>query len=143
QVDYANDIVPHVPGLDEALAEGARAYGAADYARAEASACALLQTAPLMQEARILLARALLEQNKLTDAEREFRAALDDKLPLPASLAWGAYGLGQIAERKGQAAEALKRYDEAVRAEGGYAPTLAARSARVKVQPAGAGRDAV
>jgi tetratricopeptide (TPR) repeat protein len=96
-----------------------------------------------MQEARILLARTLLEQNKLADAEREFRAALEDKLPLPATLAWGAYGLGEIAQRKGQTAEAVKRYDEAVRAEGGYAPTLAARTARLKAESAPAPEEAV
>jgi TolA-binding protein len=131
QIDYSNDIAPRSPGLDEALDEATRALGAGDYAKAETTARTMLQVAPLMQEARILLARALLEQNKLADAEREFRALLDDKLPLPATLAWGAYGLGEIAQRKGQAAEALKRYDEAARAEGGYAPTLAARAARL------------
>ena len=143
QVDYANDIAPRTPGLDEAFAEAKRAYVAADYARAGSSARALLQAAPLMQETRTLLARALIEQNKLADAEREIRTALDDKLPLPATLAWGAYSLGQIAERKGQTAEALKRYDEAVRAEGGSESTFAARLARIKVQTTAPVEDAI
>ncbi len=136
QVDYANDVAPRGPWLDGGLDEATRAFGGGDYARAETVARTMLQTAPLMQEARILLARALLEQNKLADAEREFRTALDDKLPLPATLAWGAYGLGEIALRKGQTAEALQRYTEAVRAEGGYASTLAARAARLKAETA-------
>ena len=143
QIDYANDIAPRAPALDDALAEATRSFGAGDYARAEAGARTMLQTAPLMQEARVLLARALLEQNKLADAEREFRAALDDNLPLPATLAWGAYGLGEIAQRKGQTAEAVRRYDEAVRAEGGYAPTLAARTARLKAESAPAVEEAL
>lgn len=134
QVDYANDVAPRGPWPDGGLDEATRAFGGGDYARAETVARTMLQTAPLMQEARILLARALLEQNKLADAEREFRVALDDKLPLPATLAWGAYGLGEIASRKGETAQALQRYTEAVRAEGGYAPTLAARTARLKAE---------
>lgn len=143
QIDYANDIAPREPGLDEALDEATRALGAGDYAKAETTARAMLQVAPLMQEARILLARALLGENKLADAERECRAALDDKLPLPATLAWGAFGLAEIAQRKGQTSEALQHYDEAVRAEGGYPPTLAARTARLKVDTAPPVDDAV
>ncbi len=134
QIDYANDIAPRGPWVDGGLEEVTRAFANSDYAHAETVARTMLQTTPLMQEARIFLARALLEQNKLADAEREFRLALDDKLPLPAALAWGAYGLGEIALRKGQSAEALQRYTEAVRAEGGYAPTLAARTARLKAE---------
>lgn len=136
QLDYANDIAPRGPWADGGLEEATRAFGGGDYARAETVARTMLQTTPLMQEARIFLARALLEQNKLADAEREFRLALDDKLPTPATLAWSAFGLGEIAQRKGQAAEALQRYTEAVRAEGGYAPTLAARTARLKAEAA-------
>ncbi len=134
QVDYANDSAPRGPWLDGGLEEVTRAVGGGDYAHAEMVARTMLQTTPLMQEARIFLARALLEQNKLADAEREFRLALDDKLPLPATLAWGAHGLGEIAQRKGQTAEALLRYTEAARAEGGYAPTLAARTARIRAE---------
>jgi tetratricopeptide (TPR) repeat protein len=138
QIDYANDIAPREPGLDEALDAATRALGAGDYAKAEANARTMLQVAPLMQEARILLARALLDENRSADAEREFRVALDDKLPLPATLAWGAYGLAEIAARKGQTAEAVRLYTEAIRAEGGYPPTLAARAARLKVEGANA-----
>ncbi len=143
QIDYANDTAPRAPSLLEALAEARRFYGAGDFARAETVARTLLQAAPLLQEARIELARALLEQNRLPDAEQEFRAALDDKLPLPTALAWGAYGLAEIAQRKGQATEAARRYDEAVRTEGGYAATLAARTARLKNQTAPAPDESV
>ncbi|PYS89336.1 MAG: hypothetical protein DMF64_18045 [Acidobacteria bacterium] len=135
QIDYANDIAPREPGLDEALEEATRVLRGGDYGKAETLARAMLQVAPLMQEARILLARTFLEQNKLADAEREFRAALDDKLPLPATQAWGAFGLAEIAQRKGQTSEALKLYNEAVRADGGTPPTIAARTARLKADP--------
>ncbi|MFL6210732.1 MAG: tetratricopeptide repeat protein [Pyrinomonadaceae bacterium] len=143
QFDYSNDVAPRAPGLEDALADARRAVAGGDFAQAEASARTMLQAAPLMQEARIELARALLGQNKLADAEREFRAALNDKLPLPATLAWGAYGLGELAQRKGQTAEAAKFYDEGARAEGGYASTLAARTARLKLENLPAPEEAV
>ena len=57
-------------------------------------------------------------------------------LPTPATLAWSNIGLGEIALRKGQAAEASRRLTEAIRAEGGYPPTLAARAARLKAEAA-------
>jgi tetratricopeptide (TPR) repeat protein len=143
QLDYANDVAPRGPGLEDALAEARRALAGGDFTQAEAVARNLLQAVPLMQEARIELARALLAQTKLADAERELRAALNDKLPLPATLAWGAYGLGELAQRKGQTAEAAKFYDEAARAEGGYASTLAARTARLKLENLPAPEEAV
>lgn len=136
QLDYSNDVAPRAPALEESLEEATRLLAAGQHAQSETIARALVGRAPLMQDARILLARSLLEQNRLADAEREFRAALDERLPLPATLAWTNIGLGEIASRRNQAAEAAKRFDEAVRVEGGYAPTLAARAARLKAEAA-------
>jgi hypothetical protein len=89
-----------------------------------------------MQDARTLLGRTLLEENKLDEAEREFRASIDAVLPLPSTLAWANVGLGEIALKRGQAADASRLLTEAVRAEGGYPPTLAARSARLRAESA-------
>ncbi|MDQ1559430.1 MAG: hypothetical protein QOD32_2490 [Pyrinomonadaceae bacterium] len=136
QLDYANDVAPRAAALEESLEDATRLLAAGQHAQAESIAREMLARAPLMQDARILLARALLEQNKLPDAEREFRAALDERLPLPSTLAWANIGLGEVALRRSQAAEAAKFFNEAVRAEGGYAPTLAARAARVKAEAA-------
>ncbi|HLL14516.1 MAG TPA: tetratricopeptide repeat protein [Pyrinomonadaceae bacterium] len=136
QLDYANDTAPRAPALEESLEDATRLLAAGQHAQAETIAREMTARAPLMQDARILLARALLEQNKLPDAEREFRAALDDRLPLPATLAWANVGLGEIALRRNQPAEATRFFNEAVRAEGGYAPTLAARAARLKAEAA-------
>jgi hypothetical protein len=136
QLDYANDTAPRTPPLEESLDEATRLLAGGQQAQAETIARELSARAPLMQEARILLARALLEQNKLPDAEREFRAALEDRLPLSATLAWGNIGLGEIALRRNQFAEAAKFFNEAVRAEGGYAATLAARASRLKAETA-------
>lgn len=136
QLDYSNDVAPRAPALEESLEEATRLLAAGQHAQSESTARALVERAPLMQDARILLARSYLEQNKLAEAEREFRAALDAPLPLPVTLAWANIGLGEIASRRGQAAEAAKRFDEAVRVEGGYATTLAARAARLKAEAA-------
>jgi tetratricopeptide (TPR) repeat protein len=136
QLDYANDAAPRAPALEDSLEDATRLLAAGQFAQVETITRDMLARAPLMQDARILLARALLEQNKLPDAEREFRVALDDRLPLPATLAWAAIGLGEIALRRNQATEAARFFTEAVRAEGGYAPTLAARAARLKAEAA-------
>ncbi|MFL6231414.1 MAG: hypothetical protein ACJ741_21785 [Pyrinomonadaceae bacterium] len=136
QVDYDNDESPHHAALDAALDEATRSLTAQDYAHAEQLATDLVARQPLMQDARILLARALLEQNKLADAEREFRAAANAALPAPSTLAWSNIGLGEISLRKGQAAEASRLFTEAIRAEGGYPPTLAARAARLRAESA-------
>src|SRR5262249_39741046 len=43
-------------------------------------------------------------------------------------------GLGEIASRRGQAAEAARNFTDAIRADGDYASTLAARAARIRVE---------
>jgi TolA-binding protein len=136
QLDYANDIMPRGRSTHDDLAEGLSFLARQDYTRAEQVARELLATSARMQEARILLARALLAQNKADEAEREFRAALDETLPTPATLAWGNVGLGEISLRKGQAADAARRFNEAVRADAEYASTLAARAGRIKAEAA-------
>ena len=50
------------------------------------------------------------------------------------TLAWANLGLGEIALRKGQAAEAAKRFNDAVRVDAEYAASLAARAERIKAE---------
>src|ERR1700730_6033611 len=136
QLDYSDDVVPRTRDVGEAMGEASRLFGAQDFVRAEAVAKEILIATPRSQEARILLARALLDQNKIDEAERLFRSTLDEALPTAATLAWGNIGIGEIALRKGQAAEAAKRFNEAVRADGEYASSLAARAGRIKAEAA-------
>jgi hypothetical protein len=89
-----------------------------------------------MQEARIFLARALLAQSKFDEAEKHFRAALDDPLPTPASLAWANIGLGLISAQRAQGPEAVRRFNEAVRVEGDYPTSVTARAERIKAEMA-------
>ncbi|MGH9906872.1 MAG: tetratricopeptide repeat protein, partial [Pyrinomonadaceae bacterium] len=137
QMDYANDTAPRTRDVGEAIAEATRQFGAQDYAKAEAVAREILAATPRVQEAGIILARALLAQNRNDEAEKLFRAALDDPLPTAGVLAWANIGLGEISLRKGQAAEAAQRFNDAVRAEAEYASSLTARAARIRAESTG------
>jgi len=136
QVDYGNDTVPRVRDLPDALAEGSLQLGAQDFAKAEAVAREMLTSAPRLQEARILLGRALLGENKLEEAEKIFRAELDEPLPFTATLAWANIGLGEISMKRNQPAEAVKRFNDAVFASRDYPSSLAARASRIRAEAA-------
>jgi tetratricopeptide (TPR) repeat protein len=136
QLDYANDAAPRSRDVGEAIAEATRFFGAQDYTKAESVAREILATAPRMQEARILMARTLLAQNRNDEAEKLFRLSLEEVLPTPAVLAWANIGLGEISLKKGQTAEAVKRFNDAVRADADYASSLTARAARIRAEAA-------
>jgi len=136
QTDYGNDAVPRVRDLPDALAEGTLQLGAQDYVKAEAVAREMLSTAPRLQEAKIMLARALLGQNKFDEAEKLFRAAVDEPLPFTATLAWGNIGLGEISMKRNLPAEAAKYFNDAVFASRDYPSSLAARAARIRAEAA-------
>ena len=136
QLDYSNDSVPRARDLQEALSDATRQFGAQDYVKAESIAREILGLAPQMQEARIILARALLGQNRIDEAEKLFRSALEETLPTSAAIAWANVGLGEISLKKGQAAEAARRFNDAVRADAEYASSLAARAGRIKAETA-------
>ncbi|HKP81188.1 MAG TPA: tetratricopeptide repeat protein [Pyrinomonadaceae bacterium] len=136
QLDYGNDVVPRAKDLTQALNEAYLQLGASDFPKAEATARAMLASAPRFQEAQIILARALLGQGRLDDAEKLFRSALDEPLPFTATLAWADIGLGEIAMKRNQAAEAAKRFNDAVIASRDYPSSLAARAARIRAEAA-------
>lgn len=138
QIDYANDVAPHSLELASSLAEATRLFGAQEYAKAEALARDLLAASTPTQEARIVLARALLAENKTDEAEREFKQLAAERLPTPAALAWSGIGLGEISLRRGQAVEAARNFNDAVRADAEYASSLAARAGRIRAE-SGAG----
>jgi tetratricopeptide (TPR) repeat protein len=136
QLDYGNDMMPRGKDLSQALNEASLQLGGQDFPKAEATARAMLLTAPRFQEAQIILARALLGQNRIDEAEKLFRAALDEPLPFAATLAWANIGLGEIAMKRNQAAEAVKRFNDAVIASRDYPSSLAARAARIRAEAA-------
>lgn len=136
QLDYGNDVMPRGKELSQALNEAYLQLGAQDFAKSEATARAMLASSPRFQEAQIILARSLLGQNRIDDAEKLFRAALDEPLPFTATLAWANIGLGEIAMKRNQAAEAVKRFSDAVIASRDYPSSLAARLARIRAEAA-------
>lgn len=92
-----------------------------------------LKKVPRFDDARTILARALLAQGKTADAEKEFRIVLEEKLPTARSIAWANQGLGEAALKSGQNGQASKYLDEAVKADAEYGATLAARLNRNKI----------
>jgi hypothetical protein len=142
QTNYANDVVPQGPGLNESI-EQARIQLAKEPPRAETLARDILARTPSSDEAHVILARALVEQNRLDEAEREFRAVLDLPLPLSTTLAWADIGLGEIAMRRNRPADAAKLFDAGARDEGEYASTLAARAGRIRAEAAAGAPPAV
>jgi tetratricopeptide (TPR) repeat protein len=136
QLDYTNDVIPRTRLSEDALSEAATLFAQQNFARTEAITREILSLASGITEARVLLARSLLAQNKLDEAEKEFRASLDTPAPAPSTLAWANIGLGEISLRKGQGAEAARRFNEAVRVDAEYASTLAARAGRIKAEAA-------
>jgi hypothetical protein len=57
-------------------------------------------------------------------------------LPFAATVAWANIGLGEIAMKRGQPAEAAKRFSDAVVASRDYPSSLAARLARLRAEAA-------
>ena len=82
---------------------------------------------------RVLLARSLLALGRTADAEREFRAVLDEKLPTSRSIAWANFGLADAAAKSNQNAQALKFAEEAIRADAEFGASLAARALRNRI----------
>jgi len=136
QLDYGNDSMPRSPDPQDALNEATRQLGTQDFVKAESSARAILANTPQMQEASIILARALLGQNRVDEAEKLFRSLLELPVPTPAAIAWANIGLGEISLQKGQVAEAARRFNDAVRADAEYASSLAARNGRIRAETA-------
>lgn len=127
QTDYSDDVAPREFTDSNPIVAIKRAFDKQDYALAEKNARTILQNQPYLDEARTWLGRALLAENKLTDAENTFQTALNEKLPTPFTLAWANVGLGEAAVKSSRNAEAVKYFDAAVKSEAEYGATLAGR----------------
>lgn len=130
QTDYSDDVKPQEASESDPLLAAKRLFDKQDYAGAETTARNLLREMPRFDDLRILLARSLLAQNKNAEAEREFRAVLDEKLPTSRSLAWANVGLAETAARSNQNDAALKFAEAAIMADAEYGASLAARNLR-------------
>lgn len=130
QIDYSDDVKPQETSDSDPLLAAKRLFDKQEFAKAEALARKLLRDLPRLDDLRVLLARSLLAQNKNSEAENEFRAVLDEKLPSSRSLAWASLGLAEIASRTNQNDAAIKFIEAAILSEGDFGASLAARNLR-------------
>lgn len=137
QTDYSDDIAPRESNESDAILMIKRAFDQQDFVKAEKNARLVVQNAPRFDDARSWLGRALLAQNKNTEAEKEFRIVLDEKLPTARSLAWANFGLGEIALKSNQNSQAAVFFNEAIKANAEYGATLNARLGRNKTNVPG------
>jgi len=136
QTDYSDDVAPRESTDSDPLLAAKRLFDKQDFAGAETTARTLLRDLPRFDDLRILLGRALLAQNKTAEAEKEFRAVLDEKLPTARSLAWANVGLAELAAKSNQNDAALKFAEAAIISDAEYGASLAARNLRNKIDPA-------
>lgn len=135
QSDYSDDVAPKRFGESDVLLLVKRVFDRQEYAEVETLARDVLTVFPHIDEVRVLLARALLAQNKLIEAEKEFGFLQKTELITARSISWLYLGLGEIAEKRGEAEQARLHYDRAVRAEGELGAVLLARQGRARLNP--------
>lgn len=143
QTDYSDDVAPREFTDSDLLLAVKRYFDKQDYANAEKSARTVLSEIPRFDDVRVLLARSLLAQGKSAGAEKEFRAVLEEKLPSSRSIAWANVGLGEIALKAGQAAQAVQFAKLAIEADAEYGSSLAARTLRNKANTSSAVDDGI
>lgn len=132
QTDFSDDIAPRELTDSDLLLAVKRSFDKQEYANAEKTARAVLLDFPRFDDVRIFLARSLLALGRNSDAEKEFKAVLDEKLPSSRSIGWALVGLADIASRANQNEQAVKFATEALRADAEYGASLSARNIRNK-----------
>ena len=130
QIDYSDDVAPKELTESDPLLAVKKLFDKQDYAGTETVAKTVLRRYPRYDEVRVLLARSLLALNRDADAGNEFKAVMEEKLPAARSLAWANEGLGEIAGKAAQNAQAAKYAEAAILADAEYGASLAARNLR-------------
>lgn len=133
QTDYYDDVSPRQFEDSDLLLSVKKLFDKQDFVNSEKTARAVLQVVPNYDDVRILLARALLAQGKTAEAQKEFQSSIEEKLPTARTLAWANVGLGEVALKSGQTANALKFFEDAIKADAEAGASLIARQARNKV----------
>ena len=130
QTDYSDDIAPRELTDTDPLLAVKRSFDKQDFVNAEKTARLVLADNPRFDDVRVLLARSLLGLGRTADAEREFKAVLDEKLPTARSIGWALVGLADLAQRAGQNDQAVRYATDALKADAEYGASLAARNIR-------------
>lgn len=137
QMEYSDDVAPREATDTDLLLAVKRNFDKQDFAGAESTARNVLALQPRFDEVRVLLGRSLLALGRAADAEKEFKAVLDEKLPAAKSLAWANAGLADVAARANQNDQVLKYSEMAIIADADYGASLAARNLRNKTGTVG------
>jgi hypothetical protein len=143
QSDYSDDVAPRIFNESDLILLVRRAFDRQEFDIATTLAKSVLEIYPKMDEVRVLLGRALLAQNNLQDAEKEFRFLESEKMLTARSISWMSLGLGEFAEKRGSTADALMYFEKAIRAEGELGAVLLARQGRVRLNRAFTGDESV
>jgi hypothetical protein len=138
QSEYSDDVAPKELADSDPLLAVKKLFDKQDFAGAEKTARTVLQRYPRHDEVRVLLARSLMALNRDADAANEFKAVLDEKLPTAKSLAWANEGLGEVAAKSNQTAQAVKYAETAIQTDAEYGASLAARNLRGRISTAAA-----
>lgn len=134
QTDYSDDTAPRKIDDNDALLFIKREFDRQKFGIAEKNARTVLQSYSNFDDAKTLLGRSLLAQDKTTDAQHIFQEILNERLPSARSLAWANFGLGEIARKKGQKTQAIQFYKKSIEADAEYGAALSARNGRNKLK---------
>jgi len=143
QIEYSDDIAPRETTDSDPLLAVKRNFDKQDFAAAERSARTILASIPRQDDVRVLLGRSLLALGRTAEAETEFRAILDEKLPTSRSMAWANVGLADAAAKAGRNQDALKFAEAAIMADAEYGASLAARNIRNRIGAVTSGDPAI
>jgi tetratricopeptide (TPR) repeat protein len=135
QGNYQNDEFPKKPPATELIGQGSLALIQGKAAEAEAKLREALQTAP-DQSARALLGRALVALGRVDEAEREANEALKQIPPSLTAFANAQLALGEVALKRGQAAQAVAYFRQATYALAEDVSLLAARDDLIRAERA-------
>ncbi|REJ78177.1 MAG: hypothetical protein DWQ47_17695 [Acidobacteria bacterium] len=141
QTNYSDDVAPRIADEPDPVLFVKREFDRQKYSEAETNALAVLGRYPEFHDVRVLLARSQLAAGKVTDARSNFEKVLGSALPSAQSIAWSELGLGEIAKRTGQTAEAASRFRAAILADAEYGATLGALRGIVDSGGGSAGED--
>jgi hypothetical protein len=133
QTDFSDDVAPRELTDSDPLLAVKRSFDKQDFTVAEKTAREILSDFPRLDDVRTLLGRSLLALNRNADAQKEFQAVLNEKLPTARSVAWAMVGLAEVAARTNQNDQAAKLAADAIKAEGEYGAGLAARNIRNRI----------
>lgn len=129
QTNFSDDVAPRIADDPDPLLFVKREFDRQNFSDAESNARTVLSLYPEFHDVRVLLARSQLAQGKITDAGRNFEQVLASPLPSAQSIAWSQFGLGEIAQKTGQAESAGGKFREAILADADYGATLGAARA--------------